>query len=277
MSLEIIIPCVRPTALPRLIRSLAQQTVPPTQVTIVTNHLVPLLDIHDSGIEVRLLQFTSTRYSIGEFDVGLRRNIALWRAESNHVLFFDDDQLAPGTLVETTLAALQKRPVIWGNYRFVDWSTWSDAEVRDNPATVGVSREKPANYEHLPLSCYAGLLGAEAAVLKEVGGFDLVYTVGSCEDQNLGMRLLGGADKLVMIREPPFVWHTTSRLPYERDPHANGCGDHDLEALRTHDFDWVRCRRCPFVNKATGQHVDYHPVIVPFDPAGVDVTERRLT
>jgi hypothetical protein len=274
MNLEIIIPSVRPTAMPRLLRSLDRlQTMAPSLVTIVTNHHLEPIAV---GYPVRQLSFTSSRYAIGTFDVGLRRNIGLWWAD-DHVLFFDDDQLAPGNLVETTVAALRKRPVIWGNYRYVDWTDWTSAEIADNPATVGRSRETPCNYEHSPLSCYAGLLGAEVEVLKKHGGFDLVYTVGSSEDQNLGMRLLGGTDKQVMIREPPFAWHTTTRLPYDPDPHANICtGEHDLEEMRTHDFNWVRCRRCPFVARAEGQPVGYHPVIMPFEPDGVSVTETWL-
>jgi hypothetical protein len=280
-DIEVIVPCVRPKALGKLLRSFAQQSVRPTRVTVVTNHEVPS-DAHPGDLTVRQLSFTSKEYAIGQSDVALRRNVGLWWAESPTVLFFDDDQLAPGNLIASLPGALEMfgpGGMVWGNYRYVDWTNWTDAEVRDSPPSAGRAREKP-NVWHRAQSCYGGLFASEAESLRAAGGFDLVYTVGSGEDQALSMRIAKTVNQAVWIHEPPFAWHTTERLPYEPDPHANVCsGEHDLEERHTDErniFRWVVCKRCPFVNRA--QHQSPQPVgpIVAFDRTRVDVTSTAL-
>jgi hypothetical protein len=277
MDVEVIVPCTRPALLPRLLRSFAQQAVPPARVTVVTNH--ELVMAAPPGLSVRQLSFTSDRLAIGRGDVCLRRDIGLWWARSSTVLFFDDDQLAPGNLIMSLPAVFDsfKTTSVWGNYRYVDWTEWTDQEVRDNLPSVGRAREKPGGH-HRVQSCYGGLFAAHAEMLRATGGFDLVYT-SSDEDQAMGMRLLG-INTAVLIHEPPFAWHTTQRLTREPCPRSNVCSTCELEVRLSSEhgsFRWLACKRCPFVGPAPGQGPVPVGPIVPFDPAHVTVTETALS
>ncbi len=149
MSLDVVVPALRTATIDRLLASLAQGTVRPDAVSLVSNEVPDGLETY--GLQVRLLRFRSDRYPIGDRDLALRRDVGIWCSECSHVLTLDDDLVAPANLVETSLELLDR-----------DGAQQLDPARRQQPVgRVAVHREveRPgrAGQPHLP----ADMWGAE--------------------------------------------------------------------------------------------------------------------
>jgi hypothetical protein len=269
MTVEVVIPALRNPLL--LLESLERQSVPPNWVTIVSNEVVPE---REYSYPLRVLNFSSDAYCYGNRDVVLRRNVGAWSSTADILIFQDDDQVAPRTLIESSLSAIGEQNVIWGHHRFVDciddWETLLDA----SPET-GRPREYPPNSKHAHYSCYAGMLVVRRDYFIRMKGFDMAFLgIHAGEDQDLGRRMLieQGVDG-VFIHEPPFAWHGLGRGSY-LPPRTNSCGAHETYLLHVGGRPFEACRKCPYRARADDNFDGSHPVI-PYDPANVEVTLYR--
>lgn len=260
--LEVVVPALIPPV--RLLESLALDIPKPDLVTIVSNEF-QLRDLHPVSLDVRVLHFASDSYCIGDHDVVLRRNVGIWAARGDHLVFQDDDQVAGRGMVRSSAERLTFAPSFWGHHRFLDFGRRPTLEILNLRPMKGRAREHPPNSLHGWQSCYAGMFGAHRDYLIDLGGFDMAFMGrhGS-EDQDLGRRMLARErESRVFIWEPPFAWH-----PPQSPPRAvrvtNSCGDHMLgdpggrAGVR-------RCRRCPYYRADIVSPVGTAPKIA-FDP-----------
>lgn len=246
-TIDVIVPSRRAALVPRILRMLAQQERVPDAVTIVSN--VPF-EAPGADVPWRRLGFRSEVYAIGDGDVSLRRNIGLVESECDVVLFMDDDELPPANFVISALQAVERDGIVWGNYRYLDVDDFSDAALLLSMPSLGRARETP-NQRHTYKSCYGGCMAVWRKTAMYIGGFDLAYTSGG-EDQHFAVKIAehSGAkwpwQQSVLISEPPFVWHRTTPVAYDVEPHGNMCG-----GQQGHFFVWdefaMRCRSCPLV------------------------------
>ena len=272
MSLDVVVPALRTATIDRLLASLAQGTVRPDAVSLVSNEVPDGIETH--GLDVRLLRFRSDRYPIGDRDLALRRDVGIWSSECSHVLTLDDDLVAPANLVETSLELLGRERHFWGHHRYISFAGYAPERLLELPPQLGRPREKPPNDWHLWLSCYGGAFGAERALVLELGGFDLAFSCRqSGEDQSFGRRLSG---ERVFIHEPPFAWHPTEPEPWGAPGYSNLCEDgHDVEPDELNGMPVSSCRRCPYFVSLDEERLFSGEVFVPYDPGAVEVTIRR--
>ena len=277
VSLDVIVPTVRPATIGRLLESLARNAVRPDVVSIVSNEVDRRIETH--GLDVRLVRFRSKEYPIGDRDVALRRDVGIWSSDCSHVLTLDDDVVAPANLIETSLALLGDAPYFWGHYRYISFAGYALERLVELPPELGRRRESPPNSWHLWMSCYAGAFGAKRELVERVGGFDLAFSGRhGGEDQSLGKRLaahVAGTDR-VFIHEPPFVWHPTEPDEWEPARYSNLCdGEHDLEEATLNGLPVASCRRCPYLVATDESRLFSGEVFLPYDPDAVEVTVER--
>jgi hypothetical protein len=272
VEIDVIIPLLRPDLIASLLRSFSQNTVKPDLVTLVSNEVQSVIQAYD--LKVRILRFESSEYPIGNLDVALRRNVGIWNSPCSHIITFDDDQLAPLDLIQTSREILERHEHFWGHYRYLDFSKYSLDTILRLPPSRGRPRENPPCGWHLYLSAYGGLFGANRRWLQTQGGYDMIF----CgrhggEDQNLGRRLsrfLGYREK-IFIYEPPFAWHPESRIPWSAPGRTNLCrSEHHLENVRIRGVIVAKCCRCPYFTPPSDLQ-SLKEVIIPFDPAKVNV------
>jgi hypothetical protein len=274
-TLDVVIPSVGRPSLERALASLAQGSELPDRVTVVSNEPPP--GIVANGLPLRFLTFDSVAYPYGDRDLALRRNVGIFSSSCDDVLTFDDDQVAPRTLIADVRSALEREPVVWGHHRYIAMTGRSVASLLDLPPDRGVAREHPPNVWHGWQSCYGGLLAARRAVLEEAGGFDMAFACRHAgEDQDLGRRLarrLRGSDR-VFIPEPPFAWHPAEPDPWPATRRRNVCpdGEHDLQPQSFGDARGERCARCPWFTVARPPRRD--DPLLPFDRSLVVVQEH---
>ena len=73
-----------------------------------------------------------------------------------------------------------------------------------------------------------------------------------------------------------FVWHPTELDEWEPPRYSNLCdGEHDLEEAEVNGLPVASCRRCPWFVAADESRLFSGEVLVPFDPAAVEVTVER--
>ena len=273
MEIDVVIPSLRAGAVSNVLFSLSQNTVKPDLVTIVSNEISS--GIAALGLNVRILHFESRHYPFGHKDVALRRNIGIWHSPCSHVVTFDDDQIAPENLIETSRSALDRREHFWGHYRYLDFTQYSLASILRLPPSRGRPRETPSSGWHLYFSAYAGLLGAEKQWLQSLGGFDLIFCGRHAgEDQNLGRRMsrrLGHGGR-ILVSEPPFAWHPEARLPWSPAALTNLCKEsHQLRQETANGLALLRCRLCPYFETSANLG-SLNDVVIPFEPAKVEVS-----
>ena len=272
-GLDIIIPAMHPAAcVANVLYSLSRNTVRPDVVSVVSNEL-DRDDVPSYGLTVRVIRFASEHYLVGERDVALRRNVGIWSSTCSHVLTFDDDQIAPPNLVESSLRLLEQKPYFWGHYRYADFSAHGADELLRMEAARGRPREHPPNAWHQWTSCDAGLFGAERELVQRLGGFDLIFCGRQAgEDQNLGRRLAWHVDhhaERVFIHEPPFAWHPEERIALAKPRYRNLCsGEHRLIPAWVSHVEVRRCEACPYFEVVTGNLFSSEAVL-PFDPGKV--------
>jgi hypothetical protein len=293
MSIEVVIPSLRQEPVERLIASLSLQTHPPDAITIVSNETQPF---GVDGLPVRLLRFSSHAYAIGEKDVALRQNVGIYSSGCDYIVISGDDQVAPPTMIEDTLAALEirKRKVgfdyIWGNHRLTDFLGKSLDDIRLADRESGLSREFPVPpHGHGYWSCYGGMFAARTDFIQEFGAFDMAF-IGrhANEDQQLGYRLMKRAGhQAVFILEPPFSWHSmelrvpehATDLPWMK-PVLNGCGpgNHDLGDAWVKGLLFDSCMKCPFTSYKGGHValVERDDVAIRYRPEWVETTSIWL-
>ena len=272
MDIDILIPAVRPKAIPGLLYSFSRNSSRPDLITIISNDVSG--QISTFGLNVRLLRFASDHYPIGSRDVALRRSIGIWNSPCSHVMTFDDDQLAPSNLVEASRKLFSRERFFWGHYRFLDFSQYTIDEILEFAPARGRTRETPPNAWHLWYSAYGGLFAAEKMLVLQVGGFDLIFCGRHAgEDQNLGRRLARfmGHGERIFVHEPPFAWHPEARLPWSDVKYSNLCnGPHDLDYQMISGMTIRKCRRCPYFDPPAGD-LGGDEVIMKYDESKVDV------
>src|SRR6478672_13385785 len=123
VSLDVVVPALRTATIDRLLASLAQGTVRPDAVSLVSNEVPDGLETY--GLQVRLLRFRSARYPIGDRDLALRRDVGIWCSECSHVLTLDDDLVAPANLVESSLELLHRESHFWGHHRYISFDGYA--------------------------------------------------------------------------------------------------------------------------------------------------------
>lgn len=284
--IEVIIPALRQEPVEWLVASLALGTVKPDIVTVVSNETEPF---PNPGVRTRLLRFSSESYSIGDLDVALRQNVGFWAAEADTIVIQGDDQVAPPTMIEDTLTALDGKTYIWGHHRLLDFTNKSLQEILLTHPGVGASREHPEPPAwHGYQSCYGGMFAARTDFIREVGGMDMAFNGRhGNEDQQLGYRLMRRAgDTKVWIIEPPFSWHpvelrdgdTRSRKPWLH-PVINGCEpvDHDFTEDFIDGVRFLRCRHCQTQRFSDEQEKLFRDqVLIPYRPETVTTTSVWL-
>lgn len=270
-DIEVVIPCLRQGFLERILESFAWQSQLPGLVTVVGNTISLTKSFN---FPVRVLKFSSKYYAVGicpdsrlfKCDTSLRRNIGLYLAKLPHVLYWDDDQIAPVDTIESTTFHLRDMPYVFGHYRYVNDLT----DLRTRPSSWGRAREEQGPNQWLShLSAYGGCMAVSVDFLRSVGGFDMATLCQGHEDQSLAWRMSmkyghGGA---IFVHEPPSAFHLEERIPYDLEPNANVCKDrHDLDDS---DSAVLRCHKCPaMAAKIFGEFV-----LEPFDLSLVDVSE----
>lgn len=259
MSVEVIIPSLRQGEVERLVLSLLLQTQVPDVVTVVSNETQPF-SVGDRTA-VRLLRFSSEEYCIGEYDVTLRQNVGVFSSECGVIIIQGDDQIAPATMVEDSLAALEGKEYVWGNHRLLsDLGGRGVEDVLRMTSSEGLSRENPTPPAlHGHYSCYGGMFVTRTEFIREFGAFDMAcHCRHANEDQQLGYRLMRKrGENSVLIHEPPFSWHdialregreSRSTRDTWLEPERNGCGQgsHDLFDETIADLHFTTCRRCTY-------------------------------
>lgn len=245
-TVDVVIPAIRSDIgrLNGLLYSLGKQTRVPDRVTIISNELE--MDRGESQKALPQwvkLSFTSDTYGFGMGDAGLRRNIGIWESPCDIIIFQDDDQMAPPTMVEDSLAVLAGEPYVWGHHRFTDFVNREWDDIRLAPMESGEPRENGSNKFHLYFSCYAGMFGAWKQTLLDVQGFDMVWDGHhGNEDQALGRKLCGTT---AYIHEPPFTWHPSDRSRTWSPVKTNFCPEHEFEHDSVDGVAIDRCRHCP--------------------------------
>lgn len=277
MKLDIIVPTMRPHLLERVLFSLSRNRTRPDLVTIVTNELLDPPPCF--GLDVRVIRFSTSKYPFGCKDVALRRNIGIWSSPGTHVLTFDDDQLAPPDMLESSLKVLREEPYLWGHYRYLDFADHSVESILGLPKELGRARESPPNAFHGWQSGYAGLFACEITLLKAVGGFDMAFCGRHAgEDQNLARRLclaMGRPDRII-VHEPPFAWHPERREVWATPRAHNLCDHHALVESRIGRHRLLRCTNCPHYE--FGDDVlPSDQVVMRFDPSLVDLSIEVLS
>ena len=274
VELDVVVPALRTATVDRLLRSLSLGSDRPDVVTLVSNEVPEALPTY--GLAVRVVRFSSRTLPIGDRDLALRRDIGLWASNCRHVVTLDDDLVAAGDLVAAARRLLAAKPCFWGHHRFISFRDHTVEELVGLPPDRGRSRELGVNRWHLWMSCYGGLFGAEASLVREVGGFDLVFCCRQAgEDQHLGRRLAYATDRSerVFIHEPPFAWHPTEPEPWGPPGHSNLCaGEHQLAPGRFGAVPVDACTRCPWFRVRDEAALSGNRVNRPYDPAAVDLT-----
>jgi hypothetical protein len=278
MAVDVIVPVRRRATIDRLLESFARNTVRPAIIFLVTNEL-DAADISPRDLDVRLVRFESDSYPIGFNDVALRRNVGIWTSTASHVLTFDDDQIAPLTLIESTLRVLSSSPVCWGHHRYIDVDPRTLAELLALPPDAGRARETPPNARHTWQSAYGGLFAAERALVQRIGGFDMIFSGRhGGEDQDLGRRLSMylNADGFIYVHEPPFAWHPDRATPWEAPRSTNICGgEHEIIRGEVRGVRADTCVRCPFY-RVPDDVLAGGEVKLPFDPSQVRIAVQRV-
>ena len=250
MKLDVVVPVTRTKTIGRLLKSLSLGTSQPDVVTLVSNE-VPS-NTETFGLPVRIIRFSSDTVPIGYGDAAVRRNVGIWASSGSHVITLDDDLVAPANLVATSRDLLCARPYFWGHYRYIRFTDHSIEDLVTLPPESGQTREYPPNAWHLWTSCYGGLFGVKTDVLREIGGFDLVFSCrhSNC-DQQLGRRLarrIHGTDR-VYIHEPPFAWHPTDPEPWGPPVYRNICStEHQTFDSLIGAMPVQRCAQCPWIS-----------------------------
>jgi len=282
MTLDVVVPALRTRTVGRLLHSLALGTSRPDAVTLVSNE-VPL-GIEAFGLPVRVIRFRSDTVPAGHKDVALRRNIGIWASACHDIVTLDDDLVAAASLVATSRDLLRDRPYFWGHHRYVSFADHRVEDLVSLPPDRGRPREFPPNAWHLWMSCYGGLFGAPADVVREVGGFDLVFSGRQAsEDQQFGKRLarrVDGRDR-VFIHEPPFAWHPTEPEPWDPPAYCNVClVGHQVFPDMVGSVAVHRCSRCPWIGITDESRLFDDTVNWPYDPGQVEldiIQLRRLS
>lgn len=287
MIIETLTPSIRQGETERLVRSLLDQTRPPDIITIISNETEPF-PVQDG--RVRLLRYASDVYCVGEFDATLRRNVGAWSAEGDVIVWQDDDQIAPPTLIEDSLSALEGKDYLWGNHRLTDFEAHSYEEIRSMSPEDGESREHPVPPAmHGHWSCYCGMFVVRTAFLREVGGFDMAFNGNHySEDQQLGYRLMRRhGDSHVFIHGVPFSWHAiglgkgthtekfrSTWLP----PRSNGCGrgNHLFRQVDIGGTEFLVCTRCPYQYAPKLDGLFREEPVIRYRPEVVDATSVWL-
>ena len=273
MTLDVVIPALRPDTVERLLRSLALGRDRPDSVSLVGNEIP--VDLPSYGLPVRHLRFSSETYPIGDCDLALHRTVGAWSSECSHVVFLDDDLVAPIGLVTAARGLLQREPFFWGHHRYIDVESWGIEELVSLRPESGAARESPPNSWHLWMSCYGGLFGARREVILEPGGFDLGFS-GRCmsEDQAFGKRLSDrfGHRGRAFIHEPPFAWHPKHPEPLPSRAVANICSNGHSQTARMVGRAHVdSCESCPWFRVADPRVLFEDDPLIPFDPAAVAI------
>jgi predicted O-methyltransferase YrrM len=275
MGIDVIVPVRRRCTIDRLLYSFSRNTTEPDTITLISNELVAD-EIRTYGLNVRVLRFSSSYYPIGFCDAALRRNLGIWTSEASHVVMFDDDQLAPPDLIETSRSILLTQPYFWGHHRFIAFEQPVD-EILKLPPVAGRAREFPPNSWHSWRSAYAGLFGAERSMLVQIGGFDMRFSGRhGGEDQNLGRRLaqVVYGQTSIYVHEPPFAWHPEENIPWDDAVYSNLCaGGHEITVDASDAIH--RCGRCPFYWVPDDQLYG-DDVGLRFDPSNVGVHVEQI-
>lgn len=239
MSLDAVIPVTRNWFLPLLLRSFERAGAPNGfRVLLVTNDLHELNGRFD--FPIGLVRFTSQTQYYGPNALPIQYNAGAWAAGAENILFWDDDQLAPGGLFNSVLDLLERRPICFGNYRFVNFGEFTPEALAHASSSLGISREKPPNHNHGFWSTAAGLIGCKKEFFWMVGGFDHIFSgARTTFDQHFGHRVslaLGDGGR-IFVHEPPFAWHPTeaTRLQGAITPSGNGCAS--LHQLSPEELD----------------------------------------
>jgi hypothetical protein len=269
MTLEVIVPCLRNPA--PLIESLGYGTRLPDLVTLVSNEVSA--DWVGVKFPMRILRFKSDTYCYGEMDVVLRRNIGAYWSTADHIVFQDDDQVAPSNMLEESEKLLEAKTFFAGNYRYIDFAGHSTFALAHMPPAAGRSRENPPNFSHLYYSCYGGMIGVQRKEFLRLGGFDMAFLGRhGAEDQQFGFRYSG---QRVFVYDPPFTWHPEPRVANwdNNTPHTNSCRDHEFVT-----GDGIKqCQKCPF-RVHVGNKKNELPLTMTerFDPSLVVVGEEWI-
>jgi hypothetical protein len=280
MKLDIVIPATR-RSVNHLLWSLSQGTTLPSRVIVVTNE-VQNVESFSKHYPTEVIHFDSKVHPIGSADQALRRNIGIWEATGDAVLTLDDDLFAPDNLVETAIAEVIARRVVWGHHRYIDFEGQGERLLNLEPE-AGRSREHGVNRFHLWYSAYAGLMVAETQLLREVGGYDMMFLGRhGNEDQSLGRRLnhhLGLGDQ-VWVSEPPFAWHPNEARTHgaTKTNFCNG-GSSWLQQTTINGVRFLECSKagCPYRVFADEEpHLFSDKVVIPYDPTTVTLRKERI-
>lgn len=275
MSIEVIIPLCRTAILEPLLASFAWD--PPDVITLVTNQPRDILVQKEKlPFELRALRFKTTAYAQGKYDVALRRNVGAHATDTKTLCYFDDDQIASIGMISAGKRLLAMGDsAVWGNYRFIRFEGTDLRELPLLEAHHGRSRERCGQL-CLWKSAFGGLLFIERETLLDERGFDMLFTRGSGEDQNLALRL---GQTWIAMHEPPFAWHPEEKLAVLPEPLSAVCVECQLVDGAVGNVPAKICRDCPYIERAdlsTDSMPKTGPV-VPFDPGRVTNHYERLS
>jgi hypothetical protein len=279
-SLDIVIPTTRRTV-NQLLWSLSQGDMHPDRVIVVTNE-VECLESFTDRFPVDVIHFGSKVHPIGHSDQALRRNIGIWESTAEYVMTLDDDQFAPRNLVSSALEEVQKRRVVWGHHRFINFDMHGESLLDLTPAS-GRSRESHVNGEHLWMSAYAGLMVAERSLLLDIGGYDMMFLGrGGNEDQSLGKRISNflGQNGKIWVSEPPFAWHPEGPRTHGTVK-INSCGSASswLEPITINGVKFNRCSKPACTYRVFADSEDRlftDDLVIPYDPRTVTLKKERI-
>jgi hypothetical protein len=276
MTIEVIIPQMRPQHLDKLLYSFSVNGAPDL-ITFVSN-----LDLSlrvAKPCPVRQLKYSSCRYSTGPYTVGLKRNIGAWWAQHDQIVFFDDDQLASKDMISSFDKLFNTQDVVYGHHRFIDYQAVPLEDILTADPHDHLPREVHIG-KHWWESGYGGLMGIHQDLYIKLGGNDLWWSnVASHEDQDFTRRLMleKGWDG-VEVQEPPFAWHPLwtpeGKLPCTPEP-SPLCNIHTIVTKTLHDVNYQACSLCTW-HAAPRIPMNNRLPFMPFNPVQVDVTEKWL-
>jgi len=279
MKIDIVIPATR-RSVNHLLWSISQGTTLPNRVIVVTNEITNV-ESFSTHYPTDVVRFSSREYPIGDADQALRRNIGIWESDAEAVMTLDDDLFAPDDLVTTATAEVIGRRVVWGHHRYIDFDAYGERLLALEPEH-GRSREHGVNRKHLWYSAYAGLMVAETQILRDVGGYDMMFLCRhGNEDQSLGRRINHHLDRgdEIWVSEPPFAWHPTEDRTHGKTK-TNFCNSQSwLEEIHINGVRFLRCARpaCTYRVFADEEaHLFSDTVVIPYDPCTVTLRKERI-
>lgn len=212
-KITVVIPTYnRAKQLPRTIKLIMEQSLPREQYTVI------VVDNRSSDDTTLVMKQLCKQYSNLEYvyqnkpGAAPTRNEGVRRAQTDLVLFIDDDILASPTLIEEHLKGHAQGPCSVLGHISVNWEESPSRFLRylkqsEDQNTFKFLDPHQTSFAYF----YTGNVSCRTEALRKVGGYDEGFTVYGVEDIDLGYRLEMYGERMIYRKEASAVhdYHPT--------------------------------------------------------------------